>query len=298
MRTMKLLSRFSLLTICIGLIVIHLSCTDNPVGAGGPAYNFKFKVRVNDANGHPVMGIRVSIWNLLSFRLFPALDGREPMLENKSVYGSTAFALDAPVQFRGNLEILDLDNRLLASLLSPHTYGPGSYSAIWQSGADAPTGVYKCRFIAKSDTTGTTLFQDSLYMALYQFDPELTVLGWTSLNGTVETKRGVLFPNLYHVPDLIETKDSPEPLRSFHFTDTVRIVLTDTTTGHQIPYDRVLANGPNDYTFVWNPGSADQRMSFRNDDALLRPFPNPIVRRDTDIPTHWKLGQNYPNPFN
>ena len=193
MHTVRYINLSWLLAIPTGFGILNLSCMENPAGIGGPGYNFEFMVKVNDTDGHPVVGIRVSVWNLLSIRRFPKLAGGREPVPGSSAFGSTVIRFDAPSRFRGDLEVFDLENKRLAALLPPQSFGAGSYLTMWQSGEDAPTGVYKCRFIARSDTSGAILFRDSIYMALYQFDPSLTVVGWTAPDGKVFIPRNVGF---------------------------------------------------------------------------------------------------------
>ena len=275
-------------------LIMNLSCKDSIVDTSTP---FSMRVIVKNPGGTLIPGIRVSCWNVLSKPIFPGAK-TAPRIPHNSLYGTTSIVFSAPVAYRGQLEVFDLDGKRVADLLDGSMRPAGTYMVNWQTSEEISTGVYKYRFTALSDTTSSVLFRDSLYAVLYQYDPALTIVGWTGADGVVQTSKAVQFPHLYPLPHFIETELDPTPVDSFTVTDSVRIALSDTTNHLMMKYTRLVKSGSNEFILTWDPTLAEPLppAEILHVPGHLRGIASDI--EPIDVPHDWHLYQNYPNPFN
>jgi len=273
-----------------------------------PGDEFYLRISVATPDGAAVPGIRISAWNRLSFGALSTMKRSSSLRVNP---GSTSFGFDLKSVCRATFTIFDLNDKLVRTLFDA-TANAGRYALIWDArdaqAAPVRTGVYKCRFAVRDTSSGAPVFQDSIYAVLWQPDPAVSVLGWTSATGRFETKETLWFPNLYDLPLLIATLETdPTPVGSFTLLDTISIVLTDTTTNRQQYFQSVVKDGANDFELVWNPPAARalapaRAQHFYSGNSPATPAsPDSVVLLSIVgivLPPDWRLHQNYPNPFN
>ncbi len=267
-----------------GLVIVSLSCKgSNP---SGPDQPFSLQVTVQDLLGHPVSGLRLSGWNKVT-----APAPAPGMLKASSPNATSAIRFDIPSAADVVLTINDLAGQPIDTLI--HQRLPsGAFMYSYHTDQQIGTRVSWCRIIASD--TGRVLFRDSVALVLFQPDPSIAVLGWTSGNGRFHTDDLTLFPSTLGLPTLIYTEQTPESLGTIKIQDTATFVLTDTALHTSQYYTRLIAKGPNGFFLLWNPAQAspESRATHPSSREIeLTPVPIPI-------PSEWKLYQNYPNPFN
>jgi hypothetical protein len=171
---------------------------------------------------------------------------------------------------------------------------PGLYSVNLSLRNSYGVRVYRCRFTAADTATGAVLFRDSIQVVLWQPDPAVAVVGFSSAGGIVESSDSLLFPSIFDLPPFIRTDATgPTPLGTFTIPDSCTITLTDTLYGRSAVYGRRITPGSNTFILTWNPSGVVPLMAGPGSDE--RPIP---ARFSTFPSVEWRLSQNYPNPFN
>jgi len=99
-------------------------------------------------------------------------------------------------------------------------------------------------------------FADTTYVARYSPDDlPNAVAGFTDAKGNFTTTDSTLFPCLYRLPTLNQTDAyGPTSVGTFHYSNEVVVVISDTGTG-QFQFDTMAIAGgqPNVDTIIWNP---------------------------------------------
>jgi hypothetical protein len=265
---------------------------------------FRFKVSVKDNAGNPVNGLRISAWGVLSIenQLNKTSISSQLNKVNK-IQAQTSLTFSLAQKAYVIFSIFNLRDQEIVRLTNEPKLA-GLYQVSWNAPSTpssvVPPGVYKCRLFAKSTTSDSVLFQDSIYAVLHHFDPEVTVLGWTSQSGIFETTNTLLFPKVLDPPTLLQTNSTgPEIIETFNYTDSIAVFLTDTTTHKQQLYYLTIGKQTNTFNLTWNPPN-NLSVSIKQDFSPVTKLRS--IAADTVIevrPTaEWKLYQNYPNPFN
>lgn len=277
----------------IVLTLLCLSC-DEVVITPQESSEFTVKIMVNDQDGDPVGGLRISVWNHLSIAPYP--QGRNGSRRLNSPLSTTSIGFSAPARSKVTLTVSDFNGLFVSTLVDSSVLDAGLYRADWSVDSPGPTRIYKYKLRALDAGNDTLMFQDSLWAVLWQPDADRSILGWTSPNGEFETADQLFFPGVLDLPRLIQTNEySSDSIGSFTIRDTVSIVLTDTLTRAQLSFQRVIKRGKmNEIRLTWNPARAGRSL-IKSPELGSGTI---AIRRIMAAPFTWKLYQSYPNPFN
>ena len=289
-------SRFGVLLVLLTASGFVLAgCSSNPADAG--MEDFHFGISVVDTAGHPVSGLRVSIWSDMMDEWW---DGGTLMYAS---VGRPLTRLVCLVEERSNIEVsvYDLDGARLEQLqngvlsLGFHDF---FLTAAYSPGAWSGTRVLECRLTARDTTSGSVLDRDSVYAVFFTWDPEQNAIGLTDSGGTFETDDRLHFPHLWGLPEIELTTTECESLGVLQLPDSIVIALSDTSTrgAYQHYHDSIkVTSGSNEFELVWDPQA-------RSDAKLVAPGTDtqiPLSRGVGDsVDFSWHLYQNCPNPFN
>ena len=80
-----------------------------------------------------------------------------------------------------------------------------------------------------SDFTGVQ-FTDDRFIARWSPDPQDNIMGFTGKDGSLVSADSTGFPSLFGIPEMPLTSEFGDILASFTYADSIRIVLTDTTS--------------------------------------------------------------------
>ena len=278
--------------ILFAFIILFSSCKDDSISVQRDN-GFSVKISVKDTGGNPVAGLRISAWNHLSIP--PSNLTLSKKFYKNPLKSTCTIEFAIPIVSEAELSVFEVDGKLIETLWHQQ-FEAGLYQCNWSINKQLPTRVYKYRLTAK-DTNGTYIFKDSCYAVLWQPDADISILGWTSNDGTFNTTDKLLFANTLQLPQFIFTEVfGPDSAGTFTIRDTVTIVLTDTVTHKSISSINVVKKDvENKIDLLWNPSLAKQTSSenFQNSPAIIKSW-----RRLDGVPDKFKLYQNYPNPFN
>ncbi len=290
MKTINPSSFFAAALIIIMLTTLNScneSSTDNTKNSSS---DFLFKVSVKNSTGDAIQGLRVSAYSDPTNTGFP----KKQMITKINASSMINFAL--PTSCVVTLSLIELDGRTLQQPIKNSLLNAGSYAVtINIANKSAGSRVYKAVLSAKNDTSNIELFRDSIYVALWQFDPSLSVLGYTSDKGIFETADSLSFPNVLTLPPIVHTTErDPTPVGMFTFPSDVVITLYDSTTQKSQSVVKKVNKGKNEFELIWNPTGIIIEPFVKNTFNTATPDTGVI----STIPTEFHLYQNYPNPFN
>ena len=280
---------FTLFALLTALNSCNDSTTDNTKKSSN---DFLFKVTVKNSTGALVQGLRVSAYNDPTTIGFP----KKQNPKNINSASSLNFALSKSCVV--TLSILELDGKIVQQPMKNSLLNAGMYSVtISIINKSAGARVYKALLTAMNDTTHIEFFRDSIYIALWQFDPLYSILGYTSNTGIFETGDSLSFPNVLTLPPITHTTEKdPTPVGVFTFPSDVVITLYDSTTQKYQAFVRKVNKGKNEFELVWNPtGGALIAEPLLN--GTFTVATSDTVIKET-VPKEMRLYQNYPNPFN
>lgn len=287
-----------LLSILFGMavLIVAVSCDDSTTSSLPVDDSFLFKVEVTDSSGDRLSGVRISAYNKLSE--WPlATDGDQSSTAMNAVQFATTITLLQPVACHVDIAVFDLHGGLIDTLLDADVEA-GETTTDWSDLPDMiQPGAYRCIATAYDLQTSTPLYRDSILMVLWQPVPDFSVLGHTDSRGLFETQDSLLFPNTMTLPPIpVTTMADPTVIDSFSILDTVRIVLTDTTTSVMRSFVRTVTNGRNVFELNWDEGDA-MPLPVQSDYVFEYPT-RPSNEQQVPPPEEFELLQNYPNPFN
>ena len=96
------------------------------------------------------------------------------------------------------------------------------------------------------------LYQDSIYVILWQPDPRLALIGKTDSEGNIKIEDKARFPYFYNLPLIPRTgTDSPEIIGSVQSSENVTISLSNESFTISINYNKTVKDGPNNYNLAW-----------------------------------------------
>jgi hypothetical protein len=284
------------LLLFIGLILF--SCKDKGTDVMQDKNNsFQFKISVKDAAGNPVNGLRVSAWDVLSIdNLLKKASGTNQLNKTEMTYAVSTLNFSIAANAYVSLTVHNLRNNEVDTLFE-RVGQAGQHAINWAPSFSYPSGVYKILLKASNDTIH---FQDSIYAVCHTPDPEETVIGWITQNGVFEVADNSLFPNNLDLPTFLQTNSGgPDVIGTFNYTDSVAVVLTDTSTNKQQWYYVTIGKQKNTFNLIWDPPH-NPLVSSKQDFHPITKIQS--IADDTAIveipPLKWKLEQNYPNPFN
>jgi len=292
---------FTFILLSTGLFLF--SCKDKLTDPGLiDNTEFQFIINVKDTKGNPARGLRVSAWGVLSIENQLYKTGvLNQIKKTTKIQAQTTFTFslvrDAYVIF-SVFNLMDQEVARLTNESRPAGLHQVSWDVSTQSSIIS-SGVYKCSIIAKSITSDSVFFQDSIYAVLHQPDPQAAVLGWTSQSGMFETTNRGFFPNVLNPPTLLLTNSSgPEIAGTFNYTDSVAVFLTDTTTQEQELYYLTIGKQKNTFDLTWNPAPVAPPIPIFSITEKSSKLSDTVTVIPVTTLTTWKLYQNYPNPFN
>lgn len=285
----------SISVLLFAFLFLSLSCHKDDVTGPSGGNNFSVKISVKNSGGDAVAGLRISCWNKLNPPVL--LQQNNPPETPLSTLAATIIGYDMPFEGIVTLQVLDMNDHILQTPVEKHIAPAGSYQVVFSINLQTPTRVLKYRFTAMDSSGTDTLYRGTRYAVLQQPDPSISILGWSSSEGTFQTSDSLLFPNTLTLPSLSLTADDPTVVGTFAITDSVVITLTDTSSNkHQTFYAAVRKGAANEIQLVWNPALAVPERE------PLSGVASPQKRFGSDpipvIPKNWALYQNYPNPFN
>jgi len=288
-----ILSLFISLTMII--VLLSLSCKNNAVNPGNSSQClFSVKVVVKNSNAQPLKGIRVSAYNTFYSSVLSKI---ESLAGPKKIQSTSVISYAVKNSSFMTFAVYELDGRLVQSPVLNKLSRPGMYMVLFSlNSSSAGTRVYKGILTAINDTTQQVMFKDSIYLTLWQPDPHLSILGYTTSTGTFETTDSLAFPNVLMLPPMIKTvATGPDPMGIFSIPQNVVFTLTDTATFQSVSYTRQVMMGQNEFDLSWNPSTTSLRVP---DNVEIRKLAINDTLIPVVVPTEWKLYQNYPNPFN
>ena len=267
------------------LIISFIGCKNSVDTNQKP---FVLNVKVIDSNNNSLQNINVSVWAKINS------NNILKRTEQSDSFAATTFKFNIPQNCFGSLKAYDLNNKFVQSLIARELQA-GSYSVTW--GTNIPDGVFKCKFIASSDSTGSNVyFKDSIYAVLIAPDASISSIGKTNSSGQATTTNKLLCPNLYNLPSIpLTSMVGPEVIGHFTFSDSFTIALSDESFSTVKLYYCNITDCENNITLNWDDGisqSHNNKMIYKNNT-----FNNILASDTVFLPTEFKLYQNYPNPF-
>jgi len=305
------------LTLLTLLYIFSLSC-DKSTDPPPPPPSFSLNLVVTDGGEQPVPDLRVSCWNLLDLPLLsPPASGVSRSAVDPQAATTIEFSLSSACDYE--LTIHDLGNNEIDQF---NGSAPAGSNAIMWSPAELRSGAY--RYTLKACETDPAPFSDIKYAYLHRFDPVADSIGYTNSNGVFRTTKRYLFAHLLIDPEQPYSDETGTSLGTFTILDTVRFVLTDTSSGQSMSFDSVVVDGSNSFNITWDPsGTLDGLEPQLFDSRITCPLSGGPVEatggsldvsgnsvdlemyaddgsaaRLRRVNVEGSLGQNYPNPFN
>ena len=267
-----------------------IGCNDNPTEVNDDLFNVE--IQVVNLNGNPLQNINVSTWNKINYSNTPP-----KMVSGNSIKASSSIMYTLPERCYIELKTYLLNGALRENVISGY-YEAGAYQVTLNMNDTIGTGVYKVKMITSSDSiSNNIIFQDSIYIVLWQPDPVYSIIGKTDNTGKIRTNNKLFFPHLLgltSIPHTIET--GPEIINYFTLSDTVVITLSDESFTKNISYEREIKNGKNEIKLTWDDTLQKYFKHTKHNENNF--FKSNIIKDTIVIPTEWRLYQNYPNPFN
>ncbi|MEN8005887.1 MAG: FlgD immunoglobulin-like domain containing protein [Candidatus Krumholzibacteriota bacterium] len=275
MRYPYLLLALAALCFCVG------ACSDDDPARPG---EFAVTIKVADAAGDPVEGLRVGLVNDTSF--LP--DGA------RAAKAATSIRFQMAVSARLLFTIEDIEGREIRILVD-EDLNAGTYTLMWDGvdneGVHQPSGRYTAHMAATELDTGDLMFEDRTDMLLAMLDMSRVPAGYTDGNGKLVLKDKKLFPHLYDLPDMQATNENGEPIGLINLTPLMRISLKDEVGGGYMNFKEEIIAGTV-LNVVWDPrlttGTEFQATDIGEPDYVGPPPPE----------GKFELSGVYPNPFN
>jgi len=237
--------------------------------------------------------VNISVWSSLN-----DVKGLNKKSDPNEIQSNCSIRYDIIQQCFVGLSLYTLDGQLKGRLVSEQQYA-GAYSIRVQLSEIIGTAVYKCKLITGTDSLmSTKLFQDSIYVVLWQPDPSQSFVGKTDTNGNLKITDKSLFPFFYELPPIPHTgEDGPDTIGYITFSDNITIALSDELYSNSISYDKVIKDGANVFQLEWDTNNAMISTPQSNTVHTISTitYQKPAISK---IDWDWKLYQNYPNPFN
>jgi hypothetical protein len=242
--------------------------------------------------GNPMPNIRVSVYPSIGLGyLGKTMQNQSP----SKTTASSVITFSVASVARVTLSLHDLDGALIQKFIDADLLNAGMYNHVFSLQSGHGARVMRCRLSALDSSNGAVLYRDSNVVTLWQPDPSIAVMGYTSNTGTFESRDSLAFPYILTLPPILITQNDPMPVGSFLIPDSCRITLADTVNGRQMTFDTKLIRGMNEFTVTWNPVSGTIQSPERDQPPALSSLSS---RLDDRTVFEWRLYQNYPNPFN
>lgn len=291
--------------IFVAAVLLAFSCGDDdalaPNVENQKPPNGMFVLEVRDVENKPVPDLRVSFWfdilcdGTLCFPRSGLVGTRTP----SDAAALTTIRFELAQTSLVDLSVRSLDGAFVQQVVREIS-SEGPKTVAWGFDGLLPNGVYACTLLATDPNTNETLFEDSIWIVLWQPDPDVSVVGRTNADGFFATSDSLLFPNTLSLPPL-----DGRTVICDHFAleigDTFTVVLTDEKSGTQQSF---LAELPNKLLRItWDPPSvfsrparpSDLHPASDGDRHIVVPGPSPDT---TATVQQFRLYQNCPNPFN
>ncbi len=284
---------YLVLVSCFLIAALNISCSKSGVGPSDDGQHFALTITAVNSNGGPAGGLIISAWNHIEYSPILNALGSLPSVQKTTAISVIGF--EVPVVCHVALGAYDLSGQLIRTIADLPSALVGRHSAQFSVDGSHGSAVYKCRLVATDNASGNVLFSDSIYAFLWQVDASLNTLGSTATDGTFHTTDSLRFPNVFNLPPITATSSvGPTPVGVFQISDSVTVVLTDTTARKSQSYQCIVKRGANDLHLTWNPIS-----NVSSPVAVSRTIRSggPQPAHATKTQAGWKLDQNYPNPF-
>lgn len=267
--------------------VLGSGCGDDSVAPEDES--FSLGVVVREADGTPVSGLQVVVWNMSS-SLEAAL--QDEVFRRRAV---TVVRMQLPQRAVCDFAITDVEGAWVTSLLEADTLAAGLHAL--RVGADvayrAGVETFRYELIARDVDTGEELFRDAKWMTAVHLDPGRLAASTTDARGRWSTASRTFVPGLLDVPTMPIVDVDGTERGSFALGDTVVVRVYAPTGGH-LQQTAVVGDGANTLEFTWDV-DALRAPAREGEDA-------PPVETSLDgvpgVPLVFRLEQNAPNPFN
>ena len=245
------------------------SCSDKATEPGGGGA-FQLNIRLTDASGNPMPGIKICGWNpvpcwvTLDDCKAGSLPASDSLPSSPRLYGcwpnpfepAAYLQFDAAEACSAFMQFRDLDQRHIRTLVRG-VVPAGHHAIMWDCrdslGQVLPATLYEARLELWSSDRHTFLFGDSTWIADYSVDlddPAIR-LGFTDAGGQVVCEEKRRFPSLYTYPPLIARDEQGMVLGTFTYSDTLVIAAADTAAHATRMFRRVLTSGVNNLSLLW-----------------------------------------------
>jgi|AntAceMinimDraft_17_1070374.scaffolds.fasta_scaffold07273_2 hypothetical protein len=239
-----------LLILCF--VVFSISCEQ-----GNESTNtFQFSVNVKDANGNPIEDVEVFVNNQLSCDF------------NNITRTSTSIRFGVPQECNLQLQIFDLNNRLVNSLLDVEkpagSYGYNYNSNNYDTGEPILGGcnVLRCNIYATDIETEEVLYEENIFMCRYTFCDKI---GVTDFNGNYLTSNKLYFPHLYDIPEMDRIDPDSNVIGTFSLLEIIEITIYDLISETSQTFDRVVEPGENNFDLVWDSNQIKSNINIVSD---------------------------------
>ncbi len=273
----------------IFFLTLIVSCSEKSVEPTEDN-TFSIELQVRDTNGNALPNINISIWSILNYS-----DTLEIVSLPYDIKSVSIIRYDLLQKCFVDLSIYNLDGQKKENLVSGQ-FVAGRYILQLFMHEIIGTGVYKCKIITSTDSLkNNILFQDSIYVVLWQPDPVVSLVGITDSNGKLKITDKSLFPFFYKLPSIPHTSETgPCPIGYFTFSDSVVIALSNESFSKTVLFKKEIKDGPNTFLLTWsqNIGKNIQIKATSDSKEYVH------FKKLNSTVINWKLYQNYPNPFN
>lgn len=272
----------------------------NVASATLPAGSFRFEVRVSDALGGPVAGVRVKLHVPI-----PGFQWAKPLpITGAQRRAATSIEFGIGMDSRVELTIFDLLDRPVRNLVDQLL--PAGLHAVQFDGRNEEgipflgTAMFRCHFEAFDPVTGDSRYAEDMYPVLYTGDDveSRPVLGLTDGEGLVATSEITLFPGLLDPPPVQWVAGDGTALGTLALGNSVVVTLDDPGGSASQDVNYVVEPGLNRVHAVWmGAPPVSGVLANRRPDAN-RDMRFEVTARGGPVPIgNWDLRQNRPNPF-
>lgn len=272
----------------VALLLCLTSCNDDPTAPA--ASGFSVEVIVSLADGSPVEGVDVVVWNLSSSLQHYLQDSVFP----RRAATDLEFSLAEPGDCW--LEVTDLEGRVVQTVIDGTTLPVGRHSVRIGASIEYTSGVEVFRYELRvhDPESGAERFRDAKYMTAVHLDRTRLLPRTTDTEGRIRIDDPTCVPGLYELPTLSAVDEAGDPMGGFALDDSLTIGLFD-GAGNSLYVERVVVNGPNRFEITWDPSSPSP---WGPQSASQSPATKAMHARVPIVPAEDRLDQNRPNPFN
>lgn len=269
------------------LLVVGFDCDDDATKP--PEESFGLEVRVHDADGAPIEGAQVVVWNMSA--------SLEDFLQDEVFRrrAATVVRFSMPRRAVCDFFVYDLDGQLLQSVVEEDTLEAGVHAVLLGPELEFDAGVEVMRYemVARAPEDGEELFRDERWMTAVHLDRSRLVAQLTDATGRWSTSDPTFVPGFYELPTLQAVDESSQEIGTFTLGSTL-IVRVYGETGGYLQKTISVRDAANVVDFTW----AEGRLT-RDEPVTKERVDRGASRVDAVLPEiEFRLQQNAPNPFN